>query len=217
MKRAMRIGFAALVGLMAGATVPARADLTFTDQASFLANVQPGYYLETFDSLPGYTDLGPSVSFSGNGFSYDATNPDGLYTTTPTMSGDVALSTYDSGQSITITFTGAPVTAVGGDIYGSDISGNYTAGAITMQLDDGSSITLPNPSPTSFAGFIASSPIASVTIFPEGFDPGYYATLNNLIVGVSAVPEPSNRIFGALAGLAGMGYAWRRRKMTAVA
>jgi PEP-CTERM motif len=209
-----RIGLAvAVLGLVIGAA-PARAGFVFTDRAAFLADVQPGYYLEDFNGLPGNTDLGPSVSFSGGGFSYDATNPNDLFTT-PSIAGDVALSTFDSGQSITITFTGAPVTAVGGNIFGSDISGIYTPGAITMQLDDGESITLPNPDPTSFAGFITSSPIVSVSIFPEGFNSAYWATLDNLIVGqaaVTAVPEPSSLISAGIAGVLGLGYGWRRRR-----
>ena len=38
------------------------------------------------------------------------------------------------------------------------------------------------------------------------------SVLDNLIVGVSAVPEPSSLFLGAIAGLAGIGYAWRRRR-----
>ncbi len=210
----MSIRTVALAAALALGAIPARADLTFTDQTSFLANVQPGYYLENFNTLPGYTDLGSPLSFSGNGFSYDAIAVDGVYTT-QAIAGDVALSTFNSGQSLTIAFTGAPVTAVGGNIYGSDINGIYTPGAITMQLANGDSITLPDPTPTSFAGFITSSPIVSLAIFPENFDPGYWATLDNLIVGVSAVPavpEPSTMTIGAVCGLAMLAFAFARSR-----
>jgi hypothetical protein len=43
--------------------------MIYTDQASFLANVSSGYYLETFDSLPLGSIPNPQ-SFSQNGFSY---------------------------------------------------------------------------------------------------------------------------------------------------
>ena len=208
-----------LLPLLAAAllyAVPSAQAVPFTSEAAFLANVQTGYYLEDFNSLPGYTNLGSPVSFTGNGYSYDATNPDGLYTTPP-IAGDIALSVNFSGTAITITFTGGLVTAVGGNIYASDIDGNYTSGAITLLLDNGESITISDPSPTSFAGFITSSPIISLSIFPENFNSGYWPTLDNLIVGqatISAVPEPSTTsllIVGA-AVLVGPACAWVRRK-----
>src|SRR5262245_60963746 len=182
MRTRRQFGVAVAVLGLAISAAPARAGFVFTDRAAFLADVQPGYYLEDFNGLPGYTNLGSPVSFSGGGFSYDATSPGGVYTN-PSVAGDVALSNYFSGEAIMITFTGAPVTAVGGNVFGSDVGGSYTPGAITMQLADGESITLPNPGTTSFAGFTTSSPIVSLSIFPEGFNVAYWPTVDNLIVG----------------------------------
>jgi hypothetical protein len=48
-----------------------QATSIYTNQATFLSNVQAGYYLETFDSLPTGFVASPH-GFSGNGFSYTA-------------------------------------------------------------------------------------------------------------------------------------------------
>jgi hypothetical protein len=62
---------ATVVGLGLGAT-PTEAATVFTNEADFLANVQPGSYLEDFNALPTATDLGSSLPFSQNGFNYTA-------------------------------------------------------------------------------------------------------------------------------------------------
>ncbi len=188
--------------------------VSFTSSAAFLSHVQPSYYLEDFNGLTGNTNLDSPVSFSGNGFSYDASNLAGVYTT-PSFAGDVALSILFSGQAITITFTGAPVTAVGGNLYGSDVNGEYVPGAMTMLLDNGESITLPNPTPTSFAGFITSSPIISMSVLPENFNSAYWPTLDNLVVGqavIGAIPEPSTfSLMVGIAALFGPVCTWHKR------
>lgn len=187
----MNTGLSFIAAAVLLSAVPAAQAASFTSKAAFLANMEPGYYLEDFNGLPGYTYLGSPVSFSGNGYSYDATNPGGVYTTTPDIGGDIALAVLSSGQAITITFTGGTVTAVGGNLYGSDAFGGYTPGAMTVQLDNGESITISDPDPASFAGFITSTPIVSLSLFPENFNSGYWPTLDNLIVGQAAVPAPS--------------------------
>ena len=114
-----------------------------------------------------------------------------------------------------IALTGAPVTAVGGNLYGSDVGGEYIPGAMTMLLDNGESITLPNPTPTSFAGFITSSPIISMSVLPENFNSAYWPTLDNLVVGqavIGAIPEPSTfSLMLGIAALFGPACTWHKR------
>lgn len=205
--------FSALLTVLLLHAAPAAHATTFTSQPAFLASLQPGYYLEDFNGLPDNAFLGSPLSFSGNGFGYDASNPDGLYST-PSNGGDIALATLNSGQSITITFTAGTVTAVGGTLFGSDINGSFTPGAMVAQLDTGELITIAVPDPTSFAGFTSASPILSFTIYPENFDSSYWPTLDNLIVGqaITLIPEPSTFVLiTAAAGLSGLVSLGRKR------
>lgn len=190
---------------------PAVHATSFTSQPAFLAGVQSGYYLEDFNGLPGYTFLGSPLSFAGNGFAYDISNPDGLYSTTPVGS-DVALTTNLSGQAIVITITSGLVTAIGANLYGSDVSGLYTPGSIVAMLDNGETLTLAPPDAGGFVGFLTGSPIVSLAIYPENFDSAYWPTLDNLIVGqaATAVPEPATAVL-LLAGALTAGFATRRR------
>src|SRR5438067_264623 len=72
--------------------IPTQATTIYTNQATFLAATQPGYYLETFNSLPQFTQLASPLNFSSNGFTYNATAPTaGFFNIGP--SGDTWLST----------------------------------------------------------------------------------------------------------------------------
>ena len=198
------------LGLMLGQTT--RADMVYTDQASFLANLQPGYYLETFDSLPQGMDIGPALSFSQSGFGYTASvfysNIDGFWNEGP--DNDVWLSTDFEGDPIVFQSTSGFIEAVGGYFFPSDIDGNLAPGTITLTLDDGTSYSVTNPSDTTFVGFIASAPISSLTVSTDS----NWVTVNDFIVGASTVPEPSTLVLsvtGAALGLA-VGLANRRAR-----
>ncbi|HLK55431.1 MAG TPA: hypothetical protein VKU00_02645, partial [Chthonomonadaceae bacterium] len=115
--------------LLLGLTAASNAQTTvYTDQATFLANVQSGYYLETFDSQPINTQVPSPLSFSSNGFSYTASVPDltspsgpGNFFNVGTVS-DVWLSTDLQGDPITFNFTSGNVTAVGGNFFNTDVN-----------------------------------------------------------------------------------------------
>ena len=110
MKRTKLLAVAALALViclpgMAGAVT------TFYTEAAFQADINPGYYLEDFDSvtagsLPGSLSYGPV-----NGFSYTVSpSVNTLYTFG-------AVSTNDSTASLVINFTGSDVTTVGGLLH----------------------------------------------------------------------------------------------------
>jgi hypothetical protein len=214
---------------LAGLALSAHAQTsTYSDQATFLAHVQPGYYLETFDTQPLNSPVDSPLSFSSNGFSYTASVPDvqnssggfdpGSFFNVGTSS-DVWLSTNLSQDTITFNFTSGNVTAVGGNFFNTDVDGNVSNGTIDLLLSDGTSLTLTNPTDTTFAGFTSGQTITSLMVTPiaptnpdgsplldsNGNPVVTWATVNNLIVGAalpttSATPEP-----GATALLVGMG------------
>ena len=179
----------------------------YTDQAASLKQVKPGYYLETFDSLPVFTGLLQPAFFSANGFSYNAnatyfgSDQRGLFSVSPdsTQPNDIALSTTQSNAAITLTFTSGNVTAIGGDFFLTDDPGNAVPGDVTVTLNDGTTqiLTATSANPQPFVGFTSASPISSLILtIPQTFR---YATINNFVVG-TAVPEP-----GAVALLLGIG------------
>ena len=187
----------------------------YTDQSSFLEQVQSGYYLENFNSRTPGNVPGP-VSFSGGDFRYEISTD----TTTRvffTRPNDVAVSTIRTADSLTVTFTSNNITAIGGNFFLIDFNDAPSDGKVTVKLSDGTkesfnSTTLNLP----FRGFISKTPIVSLTM-PALPDSGRYVAIDNLIVGrslVSApgVPAPSSAaVFFGLAGLGSVFLVRRRR------
>ena len=190
------------------------ATTIYTSQAAFLAHTHPGYYLETFDSLPQFTPLNSPLSFSKNGFSYTASAPsaDNQFFNAGTP-GDVWLSTFDHSTNIVFDFTSNNVTAVGGDFFLTDIPGNVVAGTITVTLDNGTTFSVSDPSATSFIGFTTSSPIHSLTFIPPPSGANeVFGTVNNFITGRS-VPESGSTLL--LSGIGVASVCLLRRKLVA--
>jgi hypothetical protein len=194
---------AAGVALVLAAT--AHADvIIFTDEAEFLAQTRPGFYRETFVSLPDGINASP-LNFSNNGFDYEA-NSLSLFVVRshPPVKW---VSPGFAQDSIDIHFTSGNVTALGGHFFNTQINGDVGPGLFLLNLSDGTSVTLNDPTPTTFRGFISSSPITSILITP---DPRTFATITDFIVG-AAVPEPSSLAL-ALTGTALVVFAgcWSR-------
>jgi hypothetical protein len=111
---------------------------------------------------------------------------------------------------LVVSFTGAPVTAVGGDFYATNFFDDFQSVAITVTLSNGSVTTVtPTSVATSFRGFTTALPITSLTLSAPG--PGLYANMDNLTVG-SVISEPGTYALMGL-GLAALGaFAARQRK-----
>ena len=179
---------------------------TYTSEASFTPNLQAGYYLEDFSSAS--TAGATTMTFSGpspaNTFSYviGASDSGGVvgvptdFQKNSTSQGR-ALSTFTEGVGLVINFTGANVTAVGGNFFWTDNSSPtaaVVAGDVHAQLNDGTSVDISSSANNSvgFGGFTSDgAAITSLTLSLKNYSSGfYYPTLDNFYVGqVSAVPE----------------------------
>jgi len=195
----------------------ARATTIYTNQAAFLAATQPGYYLETFNSLPQFTQLASPLNFSSNGFTYNATAPTaGFFNIGP--SGDTWLSTFHEFDPIIFNFTSNNVTSVGGFFFLTDLTGNAAGGTVTVTLNNGKMFSVTDASSTSFIGFTTGVPIQSLTVTPPSSGATLvFATVNDFITG-KAVPETGSSAlllgFG-MAGLLGVGRSFRLVKQAA--
>lgn len=191
--------FAIALGLAALSASSFAATTVYTSSASFLAQVGPGAYTETFDGLP----TTPPDSFAGGAFAYTVSAPSGLY-----GSGEF-LGTSQINEALTVSFTSGNVTAVGGNFYAVNISDAFQPVAITLTLSDSTSVSFtPTSVADSYRGFASTLTITSLTIAGPGVS--LYSSLDNLTVGVSAVPEPASALLMAL-GAAGLLLAARRR------
>jgi hypothetical protein len=207
-----------LLGLLA--LLPARrsyADTLYSDQASFLNQVAPGYYLETFDGLNGLKNLGNDLYFSSNGFSYWAHAFGGysygngqFYGGYLNYGDDLVLMASEQGTTFTFDFLNGGVTAVGGTFFLQDDNQDVTTGTMHVTLQDGTQVTINGDTP--FSGFTSPTPITEITV-----DSNRLSAVDNLYVGnyvgassTSAVPEPSYLIVLAC-GLLVAGFVNQRR------
>lgn len=186
---------------LAAASV-ANAD-TFFNEGDFVGAINGDYYHSTFDAFS-YGDpiAEPYVAPGANGYGWTATSLLGL----GLWWNDGALSLNNATDSLVITFTGAPVTAFGGNFTAGDINGFVIPGTVTVDLSNGESYDLVDPNGSSFFGWTGSEAITSITISADAGLTNAWPALDNFYVG-QALPAPGALALLGLAGLAG-----RRRR-----
>ena len=202
----------AAAALLAVAAASQAAVTVYTSQASFLAAVS-GVGVDTYAgfSITGST---PSpITRNAGAYGYTAS----VSTTSFFGAGTTAnpwLSTNTATDTITYTsFTGG-ANAVGGNFFGSDISGQFAAGDITVTATDASGTTTQTiiaATTTSFLGFTSTSGITTLTVAavqPSGSF--LWPTVDNFTMAV-AVPEAQTYAM-MLAGLGVLGFVARRRR-----
>jgi len=165
---------------------------TFDARDAFLARVANDYDEDAYTGLRSGYLYGPTA-FGNATYTYSVFTQDGAAGGLYLFAGSGMLSSASAQDQLVITFTGAPVTAVGGNFWGqlffssTSVDMNTTPPTtVVLTLDDGSSETFTADGPDDFRGFVATAPIHTLTIATPEPDPdGDYAwgVIDNLVVG----------------------------------
>ena len=179
----------------------------YTNEVEFTSAIDPAFYLEDFDDFQYGVQLNGSQTTwtapGASGYGWDAYSPQGLWSL------DGALSTNDEQETLSLSFTGAPVTAFGGIFFATDLSGFVIPNSlVTVRLSDGQSYQI-NSSGSEFVGWTGNSAISGVDLSVESIANTWVA-VDHIFTG-SGVPEPTG--LAALSGaLLVILFAQRRRR-----
>ncbi|PZP34514.1 MAG: PEP-CTERM sorting domain-containing protein [Roseateles depolymerans] len=188
---------------------------TYSSQASFLAAVtSPG--VDTFTGLS-ITGSTPSpITRTAGSYSYTAA----VSTTSFFGAGTTAdpwLSTNTATDSITFNGFSGGVSAIGGLFFGSNISGLFAAGDVTLTVTDSLGATLTQTitgaTTSSFLGFTSTGTITSLVLSSVQPASGFlWPTTDNLTLAI-ATPVPEAETYALLlSGLGVLGLVARRRR-----
>lgn len=165
---------------------------TFDNRDAFLTNVANGYAEDHYTGLRSGYLYGP-IDFGNASYTYSVFTQDGALGGLYLFAGSGMLSSASAQDQLVITFSGAPVTALGGNFWGQLFFSNTSVDmnttpptTVVLTLDDGSSETFSANGPDDFRGFVATAPIHQLTIStPTADADGNFAwgVVDNLIVG----------------------------------
>jgi hypothetical protein len=149
----------------------------------------------------------------GTAYTYTASAPGDFFGAGSTA--NPWLSTNVGTDSITLNGFSSAVVAIGGNFFGSDITGSFTAGDISLVATDASGSTtqtIVGATTASFLGFVSNGPITSLVITAVQPATGFlWPTADNLVL-AAAVPEPETYAL-MLAGLGIVSLLARRRRV----
>jgi hypothetical protein len=204
------LALAALLATMGSA----QAALTvYTNQADFLAAATLTD-TDSFDDMARVAIDGPLMRSAG-ALDYTVSTTATAFFPGGTAS-DVWLSPNLRWDVVTFNGFGADITGIGGNFFGSNLSGAFQAASVLtlVATDAGGSVTrtLTNASATSFLGFISDGSLLSLSlVVPSTSGSTAWPTVNNLVL-ASAIPEPGTWLL-MLGGLGLLGAAARRRQV----
>lgn len=165
---------------------------TFSDRDAFLAEVGNDHAEDHYTGLRSGYLHGP-IDFGNSTYTYSVFTQNGALAGLYLFAGSGVLSSTAASDQLVITFSGAPVTAIGGNFYGLLFYSNTSTEMnsvpptpVVLTLDDGSTESFTASSPDDFRGFIARAPIHSLTIatpVPDADGDSIWGVMDNLIVG----------------------------------
>jgi hypothetical protein len=218
-----------LAALVASAGASQAAITVYTSLAAFTAATSaPG--TDTFAGLSVTAATPSPITRTAGVYGYTANpGPAGTFYAGGTAANPF-LSTNTYSDTITFNaFTGG-VAAIGGNFFGSNISGQFITGNMVLVATDStgatSTQTITGATLTSFLGFVSTGTMSSMTLCAVnvslgrcvgpndiGVAPFVWPSADNLVLAkaVAAIPEPSTYAM-LLAGLGAVGFVARRRR-----
>lgn len=175
----------------------------YSDENVFKAQLADGYFLNDFSSQAPNSGLASPAPFSSGVWAYSASALGGFWVSSGGVPTGPSLGVNAVTQSLTITFTGAPVHAVGGYFFAIDFSDTARVTPtveVVVTFATGATMTIPGASAAAFVGVISGESISKIVIKPTWTSSvACFASVDRLYVG-SPVTLP-------LTGL----QAWRQR------